>query len=77
MRRINKATDKFDYIGSSISYNDEQSAINYAETVNHHGDDYYYVIEQNEGKYIVRFYSFNYKQAYLELKREIARINTL
>lgn len=77
MRRINKATEKFDYIGSSICHNTQEDAINYAESVNHYGDDYYYVIEPADDKYLVRFYSFNYKKAYLELKREIVRINTL
>lgn len=71
MKRINKVTDIFDYIGSSVCHKTEQSAIDYAESANHYGDDYYYYIEQRDGQFLVRFYSFNYKKAFLDLKQKV------
>ena len=67
MKRLYHVNDKYDYIGSSICFDNEEQAVHYAENVNHHGDDYFYYIEKLGDRYIVRFYSFNYKKAYLEL----------
>lgn len=71
MKRIYVVNELFDYIGSSICHKTQESAICYAENVNHFGDDYYYHLEEKDDGYIVRFYSFNYKKAFLDLKEKV------
>ena len=68
MRRIFKVTNLYEYIGSSTWYQTEEDTIHYAESIPYHGDDYYYFIEERDGKYLAVFYTFNYKKAYLQLK---------